>query len=156
MKHLWSCNWLHAWAVVFALFLMMSGCEAGKSVETINPTQEQVIEAFEELIDSHQEGGLPDAIGPAIEKILSKKSQSSVGGDYPVSKEPGSLAFVCGPRSCACAEGENIPDHLRDKWRCEGMGEECKDKGYIPRFPCTITSTGMSVCLCVHPDGIFK
>ena len=146
--------WIRLSAVV--IILLATGCDGGKIMEPSYPNQDQVAEAVEELLQSTPEKDLPIGIGPAIEKILTNEKQPRLSDDYLVSNEPGMLEFKCGSRSCACVEGDNIPEDKKNEWLCEGMGAVCANKGFISKFPCSITSAGTTICVCIHPDGLFK
>jgi len=142
----------------FTLLMILSlvGCDNDTTIrEPVYPNQQQIGEAMEELIGSGK-GELPAALGPSLAEILDRKAPEGSGNMFLEPPEPGVMEFICGSRGCVCAEHEDIPDHLKDKWSCTGMGAECLAKGYVPKFPCTITSRGMTICFCGPPAGNVK
>lgn len=142
----------------FALLMILSlvGCDNDTTIrESVYPNHQQIGEAMEELLESG-EGELPAALGPSLTEILIRRAPEGSGDMFLEPPEPGVMEFKCGSRGCACAEGENIPDHLKDEWSCKGMGAECLAKGYVAKLPCSVHSSGITVCWCFPPAGLIK
>ena len=142
----------------FALLMILSlvGCDNDTTIrEPAYPNQQQIGEAMEELMESGK-GELPAALGPSLAEILDRKAPEGSEDMFLEPREPGFQEFICGSRGCVCAEHEDIPDHLKDKWSCTGMGVACLAKGYVPVFPCSVTGMGMMICRCAPPAGNVK
>jgi hypothetical protein len=115
------------------------------------PSSEDAGAAVEKLLLEVPEDLLPEKLGPAVEELLFGGPEAPPGNVLapPDRDVP---AYLCSDNLCVCAEGENIPnDDLRDKWSCTGMAVACANKGYIVDLPCTVTSSGLSVCVCRKP-----
>jgi len=114
------------------------------------PSSEDAGDAVEKLRLAVPEDLLPEKLGPAVEELLFS-GPVAPPGNVLAPPDRDVPAYLCSDNLCVCAEGENIPDNVRDKWSCAGMAVACANKGYIVDLPCSVTSHGLSVCVCRKP-----
>ena len=132
----------------FSMIRFATGYD-GETGEPVFPNHEQVGQAVDALLADPGRDP-PDALGPAIdEKLFSREETPITDTLAPPDESVG--AFLCSENLCVCAEGENIPSTLVDKWSCNGMVAACATKGFIVQLPCHTTAAGVTICTCKKP-----
>lgn len=134
----------------FSIILFATGCN-GETGEPRFPDYEQVGRAVDALL-ADPDRNPPHELGPAVDEALFSRREDAQVTDILAPPDERVPAFLCGDNICVCAEGENIPSDLVDKWSCDGTGAACAAKGFIVQLPCPITSAGMTICTCKKPN----
>lgn len=122
--------------------LVTAGCAATTS-RAEAPSLEQIAAAADTLVKRPELVG-SGSVSSAIEKLAAETAPPARGL---APTPPVVTPFLCGETTCVCAD--NVPEQVRDKWTCEGMGQACRDRGFVADFPCKLLPTS-GITLCVY------
>jgi hypothetical protein len=129
---------------------LLSSASACRQVapEQDAPTPEQIAVAIDTLIPVPSGKAFGNSSGAAVEELAFGNAVPT-GVVAPVT--PALPAFQCGEIFCWCSDDDSFPADLKDKVKCEGMGLTCLEKRFVAEFPCTVTQTRLTVCVCRKP-----